>query len=291
MINTTRIDQHAADLRLLGLIVSQRGETLCSKTWDSPCRRIVFSVSKSFTSCAVGFALQEGRLRLEERLVDLFPDVLPSQPDENLCKATIRDALTMCLGQEKGLLMGGQRVDIEADDWAREALKTPFIYEPGTHFVYSNVGPYLAGLAVQKRVGCNLVDYLMPRLFEPLGIKRPTWEVDPLNRTFGASGLMLALPEIHKLGLLYQQNGCWRGQQLLSPEWIRESSRKQVENDEDGYGYLFWRGKYNSFRADGMYGQYSIVIPDKEAVITTTAENRNQKEMLEFLLDEIVPQL
>ncbi|MDO5144102.1 MAG: serine hydrolase [bacterium] len=290
-MNMSRIEEKAGELRLLGLIVSQQGKTLYSHTWDSPCRRIVFSVSKSFTSCAVGFAVQEGRLRLDERLVDLFPDELPAQPDENLCSATIRDALTMCLGQEKGLLMGGQRVDIEADDWAREALKTPFVHKPGTHFVYSNVGPYLAGLAVQKRVGCNLVDYLMPRLFQPLGIKLPTWEVDPLGRTFGASGLMLALPELHKLGLLYQRNGCWNGQQLLSPEWIRESSRKQVENGEEGYGYLFWRGKYNSFRADGMYGQYSIVIPDKEAVITTTAENRNQKEMLEFLLDEIVPQL
>ena len=290
-MNLSHIEQKADELRLLGLIVSQRGETLYTHTWDSPCRRIVFSVSKSFTSCAVGFAVQEGRLRLDERLVDLFPHELPDHPDENLCKATIRDALTMCLGQEKALLMGGQRVAIEADDWAREALKTPFIYEPGTHFVYSNVGPYLAGLAVQKRVGCNLVDYLMPRLFKPLGIKLPTWEVDPLGRTFGASGLMLALPELHKLGLLYQQNGCWNGQQLLAPEWIRQSSRKQVENGEDGYGYLFWRGKYNSFRADGMYGQYSIVLPEKEAVITTTAENRNQKEMLAFLLDEIVPQL
>ena len=290
-MNLSRIEQQAAELRLLGLIVSRHGETLYTKTWDSPCRRIVFSASKSFTSCAVGFAVQEGRLRLEERLVDLFPDEVPDHPDENLCKATVRDALTMCLGQEKGLLMGGQRVDIMADDWAREALKTPFIYEPGTHFVYSNVGPYLAGLAVQKRVGCNLVDYLMPRFFTPLGIKLPTWEVDPLGRTFGASGLMLALPELHKLGLLYQQNGCWNGRQLLSPKWIRESSRKQVENGEDGYGYLFWRGKYDSFRADGMYGQYSIVIPAKGAVITTTAENRSQRELLAFLLDEIVPQL
>lgn len=290
-MNLSRIEQQAAELRLLGLIVSRHGETLYTKTWDSPCRRIVFSASKSFTSCAVGFAVQEGRLRLEERLVDLFPDEVPDHPDENLCKATVRDALTMCLGQEKGLLMGGQRVDIMANDWAREALKTPFIYEPGTHFVYSNVGPYLAGLAVQKRVGCNLVDYLMPRFFTPLGIKLPTWEVDPLGRTFGASGLMLALPELHKLGLLYQQNGCWNGRQLLSPKWIRESSRKQVENGEDGYGYLFWRGKYDSFRADGMYGQYSIVIPAKGAVITTTAENRSQRELLAFLLDEIVPQL
>ena len=290
-MNLSRIEQRAEELRLLGIIVSQLGDTRCIRTWDTPCRRLIFSFSKSFTSCAVGFAVQEGRLRLDERLVDLFPEELPANPDARLCRATLRDALTMCLGQDKALLMAGQRVDIEEDDWAREALKTPFVHEPGTHFVYSNVGPYLAGLAVEKRTGCNLVNYLMPRLFDPLGIKLPTWEVDPLGRTFGASGLMLALPELHKFGLFYQQNGCWNGQQLLSAEWIRESSRKQVENGAEGYGYLVWRGKYDSYRADGMYGQYSIVIPNKEAVITTTAESRNQKALLDFLLDEIVPQL
>ena len=157
--------------------------------------------------------------------------------------------------------------------------------------MYSNVGPYLAGLAVQKRAGCDLVDYLMPRLFAPLGIQRTVWEVDPLGRTFGAAGLLLALPELHKLGLLYQQGGQWQGKQLLDPNWVRESGRKQVENEEDGYGYLFWRGKYDSYRADGLYGQYSVILPAQEAVITCTAESRNQKQVLETLLDAIVPQL
>ena len=286
-----RMEERAEELRLLGLVVSQHGQTLYTKTWDIPCRRIVFSASKSFTSCAVGFAVQEGLLRLDERLVDLFPRELPAAPDANLCRATLRDALTMCLGQDKGFLMGAQRAELDADDWAQEALRIPFLHAPGTHFVYSNVGPYLAGLAVQKRAGCDLVSYLMPRLFEPLGIKRPTWETDPLGRTFGASGLMLTLYELHKLGLLYQQRGCWNGRQLLDPPWIDESGRKQVENGQEGYGYLFWRGPFNSYRADGMYGQYSIVLPDQSAVITTTAENRNQSALLTFLLDEIVPQL
>lgn len=286
-----RIEERAEELRLLGLVVAQQGQTLYANTWDIPCRRIVFSASKSFTSCAVGFAVQEGLLHLEERLVDLFPQELPAAPDDHLCRATLRDALTMCLGQEKGFLMGAQRAELEADDWAREALRIPFLYAPGTHFVYSNVGPYLAGLAVQKRAGCDLVSYLMPRLFEPLGIKRPTWETDPLGRTFGASGLMLTLFELHKLGLLYQQRGCWNGRQLLDPHWIDESGRKQVENGQEGYGYLFWRGPYHSYRADGMYGQYSIVLPDQSAVITTTAESRNQSALLNYLLDEIVPQL
>lgn len=237
-MNLMNIEQNAENLRLLGLIVAQRGETIYQHNWDSPCRRLLFSASKSFTGAAVGFAVQEGLLRLDDRLIDLFPD---------------------------------------------EA--------PGTHFVYSNVGPYLAGLAVQKRTGCDLVDYLMPRLFAPLGIQRTVWEVDPLGRTFGAAGLLLALPELHKLGLLYQQGGQWQGKQLLDPNWVRESGSKQVENEEDGYGYLFWRGKYDSYRADGLYGQYSVILPAQEAVITCTAESRNQKQLLETLLDAIVPQL
>ena len=197
----------------------------------------------------------------------------------------------MCIGQSRGYLMGAQRVGMAEEDWAKAVLALPFDEAPGTHFVYSNVGPYLAGLAVQKRAGCDLVDYLMPRLFAPLGIQRTVWEVDPQGRTFGAAGLLLALPELHKLGLLYQQGGQWQGKQLLDPNWVRESGRKQVENEEDGYGYLFWRGKYDSYRADGLYGQYSVILPAQEAVITCTAENRNQKQLLETLLDAIVPQL
>ena len=290
-MNLASIESRAEDLRLLGLVVSRRGETVWEKTWDAPSRRLVYSASKSFVSCAVGFALQENLLGLDERLADVFRDELPPDPGPNLRAATLRDALTMRLGQSQALLMGAQRVNMQEEDWCRAALAVPFDEAPGTHFVYSNVGPYLASLMVQRRAGCNLVEYLMPRLFWPLGIRLPTWETDPLGRTFGASGLLLGLYELHRLGLLYLQDGCWQGVRLLSHEWISESSRKQAENEGEGYGYLFWRGRYNSFRADGMYGQFSIVIPDREAVITTTAESRNQKHLLDTLLDEIVPQL
>lgn len=199
-MNLMNIEQNAENLRLLGLIVAQRGETIYQHNWDSPCRRLLFSASKSFTGAAVGFAVQEGLLRLDDRLIELLPDEAPENPSENLCRATIRDALTMCIGQSRGYLMGAQRVGMAEEDWAKAVLALPFDEAPGTHFVYSNVGPYLAGLAVQKRAGCDLVDYLMPRLFAPLGIQRTVWEVDPLGRTFGAAGLLLALPELHKLG-------------------------------------------------------------------------------------------
>ncbi len=291
MMELNAIEARADALRLLGLVVAQHGETIYQKTWDMPCRRIIFSASKSFVSCAVGFAVQEQLLGLNERIADLFPEELPDHPGPHLLAATLRDALTMQLGQSRAMLMAAQRVDMPEDDWCRAALAAPFDEAPGTHFVYNNAGPYLAALAVQKRAGCDLVDYLMPRLFTPLGIKRPTWETDPMGRTFGASGLMLSLYELHRLGLLYLQKGQWQGVQLLHPEWIDESSRKQAENGAEGYGFLFWRGKYNSFRADGMYGQFSIVIPGKDAVITTTAESRDQDRLLDILLEEIVPKL
>ena len=107
----------------------------------------------------------------------------------------------------------------------------------------NNVGPYLAGILVQRRSGCNLVSYLMPRLFSHLGIRRPTWEEDPLGNTFGAGGLFLTLSELHKLGLFYLQKGSWEGRQLLNREWIMESTRKQVENGKEGYGCLLYTSR------------------------------------------------
>lgn len=124
--------------------------------------------NKKFTSCAMGFAIQEGLISLDEKLTDAFADDIPENPDENLKKATVRDLLTMCLGQESGHLMGEQRPLYKEDDWVKMVLSIPFVYEPGTHFVYNNVGPYLAGILVQRRSGTDLVSYLMPRLLNIL---------------------------------------------------------------------------------------------------------------------------
>lgn len=208
----------------------------------------------------MGFAAHEGLLSLDEKLTEAFAEDLPKEVDENLKKATVRDLLTMCLGQKEGSLMGEQRPLYAEDDWVKLSLSLPFVYEPGTHFVYNNVGPYLAGILVQRRSGCDLVSYLTPRLFKHLGIKRPTWETDPLGNSFGAGGLFLTLSELHKFGLFYLNKGKWNGKQLLSEKWIEESTRA---SDVDYYAYLFWRGEYNSYRADGKYSQLSIVLRTK----------------------------
>ena len=207
----------AEAIGVLGLKVSQHGTVIAHKTWDEECRRNVYSASKSVTSCAVGFAVQEGLLSLEERLVDAFPQDLPEAISENLERATVRDLLTMCLGQEHGELMGAQRPLYKERDWVKLALSFPFTDAPNTKFVYNNVGPYLAGVLVQRRSGCDLVSYLTPRLFEHLGIVRPTWEIDPLGRTFGAGGLFLTLSELHTFGSFT----CKTANGTASSCWIR----------------------------------------------------------------------
>ena len=194
----------AKEYNVLGIKISKDNELAAEWYSEPECRRNIYSATKSFTSCAVGFAVQEGLICLNEKLTEAFLDDLPECIDENLKEATVRDLLTMCLGQEKGSLMGEQRPLYEEDNWVKMSLAIPFKYKPGTHFVYNNVGPYLAGILVQKRSGCDLVSYLTPRLFSNLGIKRPTWETDPLGNSFGAGGLFLTLTETTVFLKLFQ---------------------------------------------------------------------------------------
>lgn len=284
--------EKATPLRALSVMVSQEGEVIAEHNWDEKCRRNIYSATKSFTSAAVGIAQREGLLSIDEKLTDAFRDDLPEQVSGNLGKATVRDLLTMCLGQKEAALMGGVRPYYREKDWVKLSLSLPFEYEPGTVFVYNNVGPYLAGILVQRRAGCDLAAYLTPRLFEPLGILGTMWERDPMGNHFGAGGLCLCMEELHRFGLLYLQDGSWNGKQLIPKDWVRESTRKQVDNGTPyGYGYLFWGDRYGVFRADGKYSQLSMIMREKNAVVSIMAECRDGDALREAVFTEIYPQL
>ena len=287
-MNIEKFIQIAAPLGVLGLKVTQNDTLIADWHSEPEMRRNVYSATKSFTCCAVGFAVQEGLLSLDEKLTEAFASDLPEQIGEHLAEATVRDLLTMCLGEEKPQLMGEQRPLYEEDDWVKMSLSFPLIHEPGTHFLYSNVGPYLAGVLVQRRAGCDLRSYLTPRLFSHLGIRRPTWEEDPQGYSFGAGGLFLTLSELHSFGLFCLQKGRWNGRQLLSADWIEECAKKQ---GPEPYGYLFWRGEYNSFRADGKFCQLSIIFPDQNAVISMVSECRDSDTLMKAIYEELCPQL
>lgn len=290
-MDISAIEKRAEEMRILNLRVLKDGNLILKRDWDDEIRRNQYSVSKSFTSIAVGIAQKEGLLSLDERLCDVFYREIPDHPSAFLQKATVRDLLTMGLGQEKPELMGEQRIFLEERNWVKYCLSRPFVNEPGTKFLYSNAGPYLAGMLVQRRAGCDLIHYLMPRLFEPLEIRRTVWETDADGFTFGSGGLFLCVTELLKFGQLLLQEGNWNGRQIVPAEYIREASGIRIDNQSEGYGYLFWRGPYDSYRADGKYGQLAIILPKRHAVIAMQAESRDASSMMDCCMDTIVPQL
>ena len=158
--------------RVTGVVLYQNGVKAEEYHFDDEHRRNQYSATKSFTALAVGIAEKEGILSLEEKIADCFPEALPEKPSENLLAITVRDALSMSLGQDRAYLMGGERVHLKETDWVKYVLSGPVVNRPGSVFLYNNAGPYLAGRLVQKRAGCSLTDYLMPRFFERAGIYR-----------------------------------------------------------------------------------------------------------------------
>ena len=265
----------------------------------------LYSLSKSFASTAIGFAVQEGKMSLDQKIVDIFPDDVPENPSENLQKTTIKDLLTMSGGHDKeperpnNISAFYDRPGPEQDGnptWLQSFMNQPFTHEPGTYFVYNTPGTYVAAAALEKSVDQSLSDYLKPRLFEPLAIKNFVWEKSPEGITKGGTGLYLTTEDVAKFGQFYLQKGVWNGERLLNEEWIDQATSKQVDTRRDassnwgeGYGFQFWRCHYNAYRGDGAYGQFCIVAPDYNTVIVITSDSSNTAAILDKSLDLILP--
>lgn len=286
--------EHTSHITLNNIIILKDGEKIAEHYWEPEIRQNQYSVSKSFTSAAIGIAIEEGLITLDDPVIDFFPEKAPENPSDRLQRLKVRHLLTMSIGHNEAHLMAEQRYSMKDLDWVRYSLNLTLDHEPGTHFLYSNVGPYLAGMIIKKLTKCTLLEYLMPRLFEPLGIWLPTWETDAMGNSFGSSGLMLSVSEIAKFGQLYLQKGEWKGRQLIPREWVNETAKAQIKTGIESpynaeYSYLFWKGPNNSYRADGKYGQYSIIMPDKNAVVAINAYNTSKDNILDYVWKYIYP--
>ncbi len=287
----------AEGLCLNGISVLQQGEEIARHRWTPEIPQNQYSVTKSFTSTAVGMAVEEGLLSLEDQVLSYFPEEAPENPPEHLKELKIKHLLTMTLGHDAALLMGDERLALTEKDWVRYALAQPLPHRPGAHFLYNNAGPYLAGVIVEKRAGVSLIDYLTPRLFDPLNIPRPVWPLCPKGHVFGAGGMYLTTTDLAKFGQLYLQNGLWKGRQLVPEAWVRAVSTLHVPFDPPGnvsigYGYWFWISRNGIFRADGKFGQYSLIIPEAQTVIAINSmEKEKTGRILDLVWQELLPQL
>lgn len=286
----------AQKIPVMNVVVRQHGREIARHDWEGVIRWNVYSASKSYTATAFGIAMKEGLVSLEDRVIDHFADRLPEGMDPRWENVRVKHLLNMASGMDRPYLMGEERAMMQEKDWLKFCLTRPIVHEPGTHFMYNNADPYLAGRIVMKAAGTDLVNYLQPRLFEKMGIYRPTWETDPQGYTFGAGGLMLGVNELALLGQLYLDGGKWNGETIVDPrmvefvrgEGIATGSQKP---DHAGYAGLFWKGQCNSYRADGKYNQFSIVLPDYDAVVAIVAFCRGEGDILDCVWRHIVPQL
>jgi len=205
----------------------------------------------------------------------------------------VYDLLTMHTGHDKDT-MGRLRTP-DNNDWVKGFLQLEVPEKPGSLFLYNTGATYMLSAIVQKVTGQNLMTYLKPRLFVPLEIEGADWETDPQGINVGGYGLRIRTQDILNFGQLYLQNGEWNGKQLLSKEWIAEATKKQVNSQDNtsdwgqGYGYQFWRCKPGCYRGDGAFGQYCIVVPDKNAVIAITSETKDMGASMQLVWDHILP--
>ncbi len=255
---------------------------------------MLYSLSKSFTSTAVGLAVREGLLSVDDPVLRFFPDKAPRRPSKNLEAMRVRHLLTMSTGHEQDCLE--RMVRGRSRDWVRTILSLEVEREPGSLFVYNSGASYLLSAIVQKVTGQRLAEYLAPRLFEPLGIEDASWETCPRGINTGGWGLSVKTEDIAKFGLLYLQKGRWGGRPLLPEGWVEEATRSHIANPGNekidwtqGYGYQFWRCRHGAYRGDGAFGQFCVVMPQQDAALAMTGGAGNMQAILDAAWDTLLP--
>ena len=278
---------------LNSVMVVRHGHVVAEGWWapyHAEARHQLYSLSKSFTSTAIGIAIAEGKLSIDDPVLSFFPDDAPREPSENLKKMRVRDLLRMATGH--------QTEPSRADDvhWVKTFLSHPVAFKPGSHFLYNTPATHMQSAIVQKVSGMTLHEYLKPRLFEPLGIENPTWDNSPQGMSIGGYGLNVRTEDIARFGQLYLQKGTWDGKQLVPAEWIEAATSRQTSTGSDpasdwdhGYGYQFWRGRHGAYRGDGAFGQFCIVLPELNAVIAITSGVKDMQAVLNLVWDKLLP--
>ncbi|MBL7697016.1 MAG: serine hydrolase [Chitinophagaceae bacterium] len=296
------LDSTAVDENEFHSFMFLRHGKVIAEGWWNPYRadlkHTMYSCSKSFTATAIGFAVKEGKLNVTDKVISFFPDQLPDTVGAFLRDLTVRDLLTMSVGQEPD----PTRNIVMDTNWVRSFLALPIVHKPGTQFLYNSMATYMLSAIVQKVTGQRTFDYLTTRLFEPLGIQGIDWEVDPKGINTGGWGLRLKTEDMAKFGQLFLQEGRWKKKRILPKAWIKEASTSKIlqhpeysqekrdsSDWEQGYCYQMWRCKNNAYRADGAFGQFIIVMPEQDAVIAITSETRHMQGILDNVWKHLLP--
>lgn len=294
------VDAVEADpaIELHSLMVVRHGHVVAEGWWapHTPERtRLLYSLSKSFTSTALGFALAEGRFGLDDTVVSHFPELDQDITDPRSRSVTLRHLASMASGHNRDLL--DEVLARDPQEPVRGLLRIPPDEEPGSIFAYSQPCTYALAAVIQRAAGMPLSAYLRPRLLDPLGIGEVGWLTWPPGREQGFSGLFARTEDVAKLGQLYLQHGRWGDTQLVPEPYVDQATSRRIDTPNQdnvdwrqGYGYQFWMARHG-YRGDGAFGQFCVVLPTQDAVVATTGGTEAMQAVLDSLWDHLLPGL
>ena len=278
------------------LMLLRHGSVVAAGWWTpfTPERRhLLYSLSKTFTVTALGFAVDEGLVDLDERVVDAFPEFAGEITTSRAREIRIRHLAAMASGHTQEML--GAAIDTDPAEPVRGFLLHEPEQEPGTVFAYNQPCTYTVAAILQRRSGQNLVDYLRPRLFDPLGIPPVSWQAYPADRAIGFSGLFATTEAIAKLGQLYLDSGRWAGAQLLPEGWTDQVSTHWIDTPREGnpdwaqgYGFQVWQARHG-YRGDGAFGQFCVILPEQDVVLATTLATEDMQTVLDAAWEHLLP--
>lgn len=289
----------AARIELHSFMLVRHGKVIAEGWWKPygpNSVHLLYSLSKSFTSTGIGIAIEEGLLTLEDKVINFFPDEVPASPNANLAAMSIHHLLSMNTGH---IVEPALETFDHPESWVKGFFSVPVDLPPGSHFLYNTPATYILAAILAKVTGETLVEYLTPRLFEPLGIANPTWHMSPQGINTGGFGLSVTTEDIARLGQLYLQKGAWQERQLVSSSWVERASSIQSVNGypstridwAQGYGYQFWRAQHGAYRGDGAFGQYCLIMQEQETVVAITAAVDNMQVPLDLVYAHVLPAL
>ena len=294
----------AGDLGAMhGFVIVRHGKVIAEGSWKPfdtlNETHMLYSHSKSFTSSAIGLLADRGKIDLDERIVDIFSNEVPAKVSENLAQLRVRDLLTMNVGKKDHLLRDG-------GDWVKEFLSKDFFRKPGTGFKYDSDATYMLAAIVEKKSGMKMMDYLQQNMFDQIGITKAWTTYSPQGIPCGGWGMNMTTRELARFGQLYLNRGDWDGKRVLSSDWVSLATTRQTWSGwqnvgvkalgegtdwEQGYGFQFWRCRHGAYRADGAGGQYTVVIPEKDMVVSAHAGLGDFPKELDLIWDNLLPVL
>jgi CubicO group peptidase (beta-lactamase class C family) len=264
-----------------GLLVIRHGYVVFEQYYGDEYGRSdplkIRSITKSFVGTLIGIALAEGTLQsLDQTIGALIPERIPSKADPGTPDITVHHLLTMTSGWEWDISTDYQRL-IASKNWTALTLSLPIAHEPGTFYAYNTGGSHLLSVILTKVTGQDTADYAQKKLFDPLGIARPTWQRSPQHETVGGFGLELTARDLAKLGYLYLNGGKWDGEKIVPAEYVAAATTYQSTGDSTGfaaYGYQWWVAEVAgmpSFFGLGFGGQYLYVVPALDLIAVVVA--------------------